>query len=224
MVLYYYFSIKEGFIMDIVKNISLLTVSLLTALYGSCIYSTDLTDAAKNGDLELVNALILSGANVDERDADGMTALHVAAWNDHLDIINALIVAGANVNFQSQRHATPLHYAAYKGYMTIAQALIAAGADLNITEINGFTPSQVAHISCIFNNQKMVELLTDYQQRIQDAEQRAHDHIIAHTLALATHERLGAESQLALLDQNLLYYISKFTAEAEDHDARQPRP
>ena len=281
--------------MDIVKNISLLTVSLLTALYGSCIYSTDLTDAAKNGDLELVNALILSGANVDERDADGVTALHVAACNDHLDIINALIVAGANINEQDDYGSTPLHYATYngymtiaqalidagadvnhrdssgqtplhyaiynpaildmliaaganinqqdhddltalhhaafKGYMTIAQALIAAGADLNITEIHGFTPLKLAQQHG--GHPEMVELLADYQQRIYDAEQRARDHVVANTVAntvaLATQERLGADSPLFLLSNNVLLRdimpgIIELIVNAEDHDARQPRP
>ena len=67
----------------------------------------------------------------------------------------------------------------------------------------------------------MVALLTDYQQRIQDAQQRAP--VIAFNLAMGTHPRLGNESPVAMLTQKLLRSIIEFSKDAEIHMARQPR-
>jgi ankyrin repeat protein len=43
-----------------------------------------LHDAAKNGDVAEVRRLVASGVKVDERDADGWTALHLAAQQGHV--------------------------------------------------------------------------------------------------------------------------------------------
>ena len=133
--------------MNIAKNISLLTVSLLTALYGSCIYSTDLTDAAKNGNLELVNALILSGVNINQKDADGMTALHWAARCNHVNIVHALIATDQTAVQQlNVKKHSPLHEAACKGSIDIVRALINAKADVNQQDICGNIPLILAII------------------------------------------------------------------------------
>ena len=63
--------------------------------------------------------------------------------------------------------------------------------------------------------------VTDCQLRVEEAQQRAPHN--AATLALATHERLGAESPLALLDQDLLRDISQLSRDGEVYDAHKPR-
>lgn len=62
---------------------------------------TPLMMASREGDLELVRALIDSGAGVDEKSDYGYTPLVFACWKGHLDIAQLLIGAGAEVSVQT---------------------------------------------------------------------------------------------------------------------------
>ena len=147
-----------------------------------------------------------------------------AAETGNVARIQELITAGVNVNQPDHDGSTPLYWAAVYGRQAVVQTLIAAGATINQTDIIGLTPLQQ---SVNFGQQSMVALLTDYEQRIQEAQRRAP--IIARTIAQATHPRLGGHeagqnaSPLALLDRFLLRDIADLVSQAEDHDARQPR-
>ena len=55
--------------------------------------------AAYKGDIDAVNTLIANGANVNEKNDIGRTALHLdAALHGHVDTVNTLIANGANIN------------------------------------------------------------------------------------------------------------------------------
>ena len=56
---------------------------------------TALALAARRADLEVVNAIISAGTDVDSVDADGWSALRSAAWGGHLAVVSALLAAGA---------------------------------------------------------------------------------------------------------------------------------
>ncbi|OQR82320.1 ankyrin repeat protein [Achlya hypogyna] len=58
--------------------------------------TTPLHEAAKNGHLEVCQALISAGADMNARNKDGSTPLHKAAKNGHLDVVKELLAAGAN--------------------------------------------------------------------------------------------------------------------------------
>ena len=167
---------------------------------------------------EITKMLIAAGGNVNKQNRNNATPLHYAIMSDCAGTVQALIAAGANVNLPGDGGRTPLHIAVMSWHLenfNMVQALIAAGADLTIQNDEHETAFQAC------NHEGARELLNDYQRRIQQAQQRAP--IIARTLAMATHERLGAESPLAVLDQNLLRHISQLTTQAELHAARQPR-
>jgi len=57
--------------------------------------------AAAKSDLSQVSALLSRGANPNERDASGWTALMYAAHNAGPEIIEALLQAGADVKLRS---------------------------------------------------------------------------------------------------------------------------
>lgn len=57
---------------------------------------TPLYIAAQMGYIEIVNALITAGANVDQADNCGETPLYIAAQNGHNDIVKTLLCWGAN--------------------------------------------------------------------------------------------------------------------------------
>ena len=84
-----------------------------------------------NGKLDCVKALIEAGADLNAKENDGWTALHLAACNGKLDCVKALIEAGADLNAKDNDGWTALHLAARYGKLDCVKALIEAGADLN---------------------------------------------------------------------------------------------
>ena len=103
-----------------------------------------LHQAAGNGDIAAVSALIDGGADVNEKDKDGWTPLHIAADKGQTEIALALIKARADVNAKDEDGWTPLHSAAFLGQTEIALALIKAGADIHGTDRDGWTPLHLA--------------------------------------------------------------------------------
>ena len=61
---------------------------------------TGLVEAAARGDVAEVRRLLDDGADVDERDAQGRTAVTAAALGDHVEVARVLIAAGADVDLQ----------------------------------------------------------------------------------------------------------------------------
>jgi len=99
------------------------------------------------GDPAVIRALVDGGANIREKDADGMTVLHWAVVAHHADAVRALLAAGADVNAVDRFGYTPLLYAATIdfGDAETATVLLAAGADPNIKDKQGKTAMAQAH-------------------------------------------------------------------------------
>lgn len=105
--------------------------------------------AAADADAETVRALLLGGevagwrswlqqpspANVDERDGDGRTALHIAAESlageRSRAVVDILLSNGAEANTVDNAGCTPLLLAAAAGDARICERLLASGADPN---------------------------------------------------------------------------------------------
>ncbi|HJZ95756.1 MAG TPA: ankyrin repeat domain-containing protein, partial [Candidatus Solibacter sp.] len=86
---------------------------------------TRLPDAAMNGDLAAVRALIQQKADVNAAQGDGSTALHWAAYGDNLEMLQLLLAAGANVKATTREGAiTPLFMACTNGNAVAIEALL----------------------------------------------------------------------------------------------------
>ena len=88
--------------------------------------------AARQGHVELIDALLRRGADVNLPKANGATPLYLAAQEGHLAAASKLLEAGANVN--QARYtvgATPLYVAAQMGHAAVVDALILAGAEVD---------------------------------------------------------------------------------------------
>ncbi|KAF7293983.1 hypothetical protein MKEN_01462100 [Mycena kentingensis (nom. inval.)] len=94
-----------------------------TALHAAAVY---------RGSLDIVQALIAAGADVNLQGGKYSTALQAAAFAGALDIVQALIAARADVNLQGGKYGTALQAAAFAGSLDIVQALISARADVNL--------------------------------------------------------------------------------------------
>ena len=100
----------------------------------------DLREAAYENDLAAVQTLLAEGADIEARDNDGDTALHMAAIQASPAVIAALIAGGADPNALSTSDQTPLFHAAEHGNLPAVKALLAAGADVNARNKDGHTP------------------------------------------------------------------------------------
>ena len=94
-------------------------------------------DAAVFGNIEAVKKHLAAGADVNAKDENGETPLHLAPTKE---IVELLIAEGADVNAKSRSGHTSLHSAAQGGHKEIAELLIAAGTDVNAKNNNGETP------------------------------------------------------------------------------------
>lgn len=96
-----------------------------------------LLDAAADGDIAGVRRLLKAGVDVNARDGEDDTALHMAATSE---IVYALVDAGANLAAKNDKEETPLHQAAADGDGPIVAALLIVGADPALTDWLDCTP------------------------------------------------------------------------------------
>ena len=100
-----------------------------------------LQDAAKAGNVALVEQLLAQGVDVNARDESGNTALHVAVAEAQLDVVNVLVIQSRNLDINARNNAseTPLIVAAAKGRQKIAALLIDHGAEINAWDRREYT-------------------------------------------------------------------------------------
>ncbi len=99
--------------------------------------------AAEIGDTEMLQMLIIAGANTEAVTRIGdYTPLHVASEAGHGEVVRALLEAGANVEARRAfAGTTPLHLAAAAGSVSAIDALVDFGADIDARESEwGQTP------------------------------------------------------------------------------------
>lgn len=91
-------------------------------------YGTGVLTAIYSGNLEIVEFLLLNGANVDVR---GGRALRYASEKGWLEIVQLLLKYGANVNDRGNWGETALYDASKYGHLEIVQLLLKNGAEVD---------------------------------------------------------------------------------------------
>ena len=90
---------------------------------------TGLVDAAEKQDWARVQTLLKNGSVVEQRQPDGMTALHWAVFWKDVPTAKALIEAGASVDVSNEYQVTPLSIACENGEPALVSLLLKSGAD-----------------------------------------------------------------------------------------------
>jgi uncharacterized protein len=101
---------------------------------------TALMFAARVGDLTSARLLIGAGANVNDADAWGVSALVLAAHSGYTDLVAFLLDRGADPN-AAKAGFTALHAAIMRRDETMVAALLGHGADAN-TPLRTWTPTR----------------------------------------------------------------------------------
>lgn len=83
---------------------------------------------------------------LDRKDSDGNTPLHLAVRMQSLEMVEFLISKGCNVNISNNSGDTPLHFAYAKASKEIIEVLIKNKAETNKKNKAGKTPPEVVEV------------------------------------------------------------------------------
>ncbi|MFO2464649.1 ankyrin repeat domain-containing protein [Pseudomonas sp. 15FMM2] len=119
-------------------------------------------DAARRGDVDMLNTFIESGYSLNTRDEKGYTALILASYHGQGAFVERLLAAGADACAQDQRGNTALMGAIFKGELTIARRLLAT--DCNPDQRNGAGQTAAMYAGLF----KRVELLDALEEKGAD--------------------------------------------------------
>jgi beta-lactamase regulating signal transducer with metallopeptidase domain len=100
--------------------------------------------AAWNDQPDAAARLIELGADVDIKNHNGLTPLFCALDRGRPGMARLLLAGGADPFFRGYRGRTLLHMAARIGDAGMIRTLVSRGLDVNATDIDGYTPLDVA--------------------------------------------------------------------------------
>jgi len=151
--------------------------------------------AAATGDTAAVQALLAEGADIDEKNRNGDTALMRAAANGHLETVQLLLDEGAGMDAQRGDGMTPLILAAFFGHSDVVLALIKKGAGLSARDRMGMTALDWARSK---GETDIVHILTS--TRVFDPQTSVNDRRAEEPITLEEVEELPSQNSTANSD------------------------
>ncbi|OQS05612.1 ankyrin repeat protein [Thraustotheca clavata] len=107
-------------------------------------------------------------ADINRKNNDGSTPLHIAVLNGHYNIVQLLITKGAEINAVDKDEMTPLHYAAWCNESEIVTLLLSFVAKINATDNAGRSP---LHLAIEENNTNIASQLIEKGANIKESDQ-----------------------------------------------------
>lgn len=101
-------------------------------------------DAARTGNIPMLNEFIQAGFDLNTQDSKGYTALTLAAYHGQKEMVERLIAAGADPCSQDHSGNTALMGAVFKGELKIAKILMKTTCSPNQQNRAGQTASMYA--------------------------------------------------------------------------------
>lgn len=96
--------------------------------------------AVVSNDVAGVRRLIEQGADPNQTDSEGRTALGYAAYKGNDEMVRTLLEGGADVNSRDARGLTPVILAAAEGHESTLEILLKAGGDIRLGDKLERTP------------------------------------------------------------------------------------
>ncbi len=93
---------------------------------------TNIIQAVKKGQVQLVEAALSEGADVNTVDDNKRSLLLIATHSNNLEIAKLLVKHGANVNQQDDIFDSPFLYAGASGYADLVKLFLANGARFDV--------------------------------------------------------------------------------------------
>lgn len=110
--------------------LSLLTILFVTGCKSAPVKEPSLTDLIKAGKIDEARDRFETKYDINEIDAEGNTALHLAAAMDDADLVTFLLIKKADIDLKNYESKTPLHMAISNNAKEAAQVLVQFGANL----------------------------------------------------------------------------------------------
>ena len=178
------------------------------------------------GNVYAVRSLISEGANVNARDENGLSPLHIAAEEGRTAIAQALISSGSNVNAKDSKNWTPLHYAGWGGHAEPVEALVSAGAEVNATDGESVTPLHLAAITYNANLEAVYALVSagaEVNARDIEGKISLHNVVIGVALSLELEDsELGSILQSRFISIAAMLVSAGADVDASDIYGRTP--
>ena len=127
--------------------------------------TTALTLAAWSGHVAVTRALLDSGLPVDQHNARGQTALHVAAKTGHSTLVELLLEYGADPSFSGYGgwlglySDTPFHTAARAGHVHVLESFIKTHATVDV--LSDIAMQHALHSAAAGGHEKAIHWLVD---------------------------------------------------------------
>ncbi len=102
------------------------------------------TGSSVRAPIELIECLVLAGADVNMQDLYGDTSLHMAAERGYDDILKVLVESGAKLDVCNDDDETPLYIATAYGHLCCVRVLVEAGANVNTCKESGWSAITIA--------------------------------------------------------------------------------
>ena len=100
--------------------------------------------AVRMGDLPLLELYLSEGLDVNDKEPNGFSPLHLAALYNQVALARHLLTIGASARSANNWNDTPLHRAATCGYAEMCKLLLEAGADPDFEDWRNKTPADYA--------------------------------------------------------------------------------
>ena len=125
------------------------------------LFFTPLHTATYHGHVKFVESLVAAGVNVNAKDKDGQTPMHILAYmptplRDETKIAEMLLQNGSILESKDNEGNTPLHKAVEFGEVSMTNLLIRQGANVNATNEEGWTP---LHFAAKYNEALITRIL-----------------------------------------------------------------
>jgi ankyrin repeat protein len=138
------------------KDTKLVYIIVISFLFSFKIQAQNLVELARTGDLEKIKLAIESGADINQREQIGGTALNSASYNGHTEVVRYLLEKKADIeSIDPSDGGTALIASAMEGHTEIVKLLLQNHANVNAQDRIGYTALMFA----VSGKEEIVNLL-----------------------------------------------------------------